>query len=129
MSSPRPVPHLGPRLHSELKTIEKMLELYCKAHNAPATSLCDSCGDLLQYASKRLQSCRFQEKKPTCGNCPIHCYKPGMREKIQEVMRFAGPKMIFHHPLLAIRHMFDSLRKVPPKKIQSKPLETSSHED
>lgn len=28
------------------------------------------------------------------------------REKIREVMRFSGPRMIIHHPIEAIRHLF-----------------------
>jgi hypothetical protein len=33
-----------------------------------------------------------------------------MREKIKTVMRFAGPKMIFRHPILGIRHLIDKRR-------------------
>jgi hypothetical protein len=40
-----------------------------------------------------------------------------MREKIREVMQYAGPRMIWHHPLLAIGHMIDGRKKEPgPKK-------------
>jgi hypothetical protein len=31
-----------------------------------------------------------------------------MREKIREVMRFSGPRMIFYHPITAIRHVIES---------------------
>ncbi len=40
-----------------------------------------------------------------CSKCPIHCYKPKMREHIREVMRYSGPRMIFYHPIIAIKHM------------------------
>jgi hypothetical protein len=36
-----------------------------------------------------------------------------MREKIRDVMRYSGPRMIWHHPFLAIGHIFDGLRKKP----------------
>jgi hypothetical protein len=34
-------------------------------------------------------------------------------------MRYAGPRMMRHHPLLAIGHMIDGLRKEPGSKIKS----------
>ena len=37
--------------------------------------------------------------------CNVHCYRPDMREKIREVMRFSGPLMIFHHPMEALRYI------------------------
>ena len=32
--------------------------------------------------------------------------KPEMREKIRQVMRYSGPRMIFHHPIAALRHLY-----------------------
>lgn len=52
----------------------------------------------------------FQEHKPTCGSCSVHCYKPSMKKRIIEVMRYSGPRMIFHHPLLACAHLVDQKR-------------------
>jgi hypothetical protein len=34
-----------------------------------------------------------------------------MREKIKEVMRYAGPRLIYRHPILAIRHLLDGLKR------------------
>jgi len=34
-----------------------------------------------------------------------------MREKIREVMRFSGPRMLFHHPIAAIRHVVESKKE------------------
>jgi hypothetical protein len=34
-----------------------------------------------------------------------------MRERIREVMRYSGPRMLLSHPLMAIRHLIDGLRK------------------
>lgn len=31
-----------------------------------------------------------------------------MREKIREIMRFSGPKMIFYHPVMAVSHLIES---------------------
>jgi hypothetical protein len=51
------------------------------------------------------------ETKTFCSNCKVHCYKPEMREKIREIMRFSGPRMIFYHPIMAIRHLIESKKE------------------
>ena len=72
--------------------------------------LCPQCQVLLDYAHKRLEHCRFGEGKPSCTRCPVHCYKPAMREQIRQVMRYSGPRMLLHDPIMAIRHLWDFLR-------------------
>lgn len=51
------------------------------------------------------------ETKTFCSNCKVHCYKPEMREKIRQVMRFAGPWMLLYHPGAAIRHMLETYKE------------------
>lgn len=99
------------RLVKEYKTIKAMINIYCRAHHQGDEAPCESCDQLLRYAHTRLMHCPFQHNKPTCGNCLIHCYKPDMKDKIINVMRFSGPRMIYHHPLMALRHMLDNLKK------------------
>jgi len=105
---------LPPRLQRELKTIQAMVEIYCHSrHSLPPGDLCQECRALLVYARKRLRHCPFQTRKPTCGKCPVHCYKKDMRAQVKEVMRYSGPRMIRHHPILAFMHLLDGLRKTP----------------
>ncbi len=92
------------RLKTELKTVEAMIGLYCSGIHGEKT-LCSECSDLLEYARSRLEKCPYGKDKPACARCPVHCYRPPMREKIRAVMRYAGPRMIYRHPLLALRHM------------------------
>lgn len=66
------------------------------------------CAALDAYARSRSDRCPFMETKTFCSNCKVHCYKPDMREKIREVMRFSGPRMLFYHPIMAIRHVMES---------------------
>ncbi len=89
------------------KTISKMLWIYCKTKHNSTQSLCNDCKRLENYAYQRLESCPFGEKKPACKNCTTHCYKKDMRKKMQEIMRFSGPRMFFFYPLDAIRHLFN----------------------
>ncbi len=103
-----------PRMARELKTIAAMIELYCRQqHGRQGQDLCNACQELLDYARARLARCPFQEDKTTCARCPVHCYKPAMRERVRVVMRYAGPRMLARHPVLAIRHLLDGRRAKP----------------
>lgn len=102
------------RLHREFQTVSKMIALYCHAHhNNPHNELCSDCQNLADYAHDRIERCPFGWHKPTCAKCPVHCYKPDRREDIRQVMRYAGPRMLFHHPWLAVLHLVDNLREPP----------------
>lgn len=104
---------MNPRMQRERRTVEHMIALYCRGHHQTKDRLCDECQALGEYARQRLDRCPFQENKTTCAQCPIHCYKPEMRERVRTVMRYAGPRMIHRHPVLAIRHLLDSRRQAP----------------
>ena len=88
-----------------------MIAIYCRAHHGTAGEFCPECRELADYALARLDRCPFGADKPTCGNCPIHCYKPAMKAKARSVMRYAGPRMMLRHPILALRHWIDGLRR------------------
>lgn len=113
------MPPLHPRMAREAATVTAMIRLYCRDHHTsqqttPAAPLCSECQTLHAYASQRLERCPFQEGKTTCAKCPIHCYKPEMRERIRVIMRYAGPRMLLRHPWLSIMHLLvDGARKKP----------------
>lgn len=98
------------RLEREIRTVGIMIAMYCRDRHG-AKVLCVNCRDLAAYAEQRVRKCPFGENKPACGSCPIHCYKPRMKEQIKEVMRHAGPRMIFRHPILAICHLAAARKK------------------
>ncbi len=102
------------RRSRELATIVAMLQLYCRAHHGRGdAALCGECKTLAAYAQRRLERCVFGEAKPTCVKCSVHCYSAAMRERVRQVMRWAGPRMLLHHPLLALRHLIDERRPAP----------------
>jgi hypothetical protein len=101
-------------LQREYKTIQEMITLACrKRHATKSRELCPSCTELLVYVKTRLDKCPYQEQKPSCARCPIHCYKTVMRENIRNVMRYSGPRMLRRHPILAIRHLLDGFKTRP----------------
>ena len=91
------------RITREKKTVELMIRLYCRKKEKNQT-LRPSCEELLHYAHARLDRCPFGEKKSSCKQCTVHCYKPVLRK--QKVMRFSGPRMLIYAPWAAIRHLF-----------------------
>lgn len=91
-------------LAHERDTVKAMIRLFCKAHHT-AEPLCDGCTELADYTDQRLDRCPSRADKPKCSHCEIHCYSPAMRKRITEVMRYAGPRMIAHHPIMALRHL------------------------
>ena len=98
-------------LERERITLHIMINMYCKKSHNSTKQLCSECMELFRYAEERLKQCRFGEDKPTCEKCPIHCYKPEMREKVRNVMRYSGPRMIYSHPIMGFRHLFKQLKK------------------
>jgi hypothetical protein len=99
-----------PRRARERRTVQAMIRLFCRFHHGGRT-LCAECQALDEYAARRLDGCPYGDGKPVCLHCPVHCYAPARREQIRQVMRWAGPRMLWRHPILAIRHVLDGRQK------------------
>src|SRR5512144_2364967 len=102
-----------PRLARELATLAAMVRIYCHDVHAEDDGLCEGCAALLAYATRRLDRCVFGDDKPTCAKCTVHCYSAALREQVRIVMRYAGPRMLWRHPVLALRHTLDGRRPAP----------------
>lgn len=94
----------------EKRLVSQMIALYCRKKHG-GRSLCPSCAALDAYARQRSIRCPFMETKTFCSNCRVHCYEPEMREKIREVMRFSGPRMIVYHPVTVVRHVIETKKE------------------
>lgn len=106
----------------EKRLVSQMIALYCKdlhkdrnpqnrGKSLGKVILCEECAELDNYARTRSEKCPFMETKTFCSNCRVHCYKADMRQKIREVMRYSGPRMLFYHPITAIRHVMESKKE------------------
>ncbi|HDW8579830.1 TPA: nitrous oxide-stimulated promoter family protein [Escherichia coli] len=111
----------GKRISREKLTIKKMIDLY-QAKCPQASAEPEHYDALFAYARKRLDKCVFGEEKPACKQCPVHCYQPAKREEMKQIMRWAGPRMLWRHPILTVRHLIDDKRPVPelPEKYRPK---------
>ncbi len=97
------------RFYDDSNTVETMIKIYCQGNHGTLGDVCDECLELTEYASSKLKNCKFGEKKPVCGKCTVHCYKPEMREKIKRVMRYAGPRMVYKHPIMMFKYIINKV--------------------
>lgn len=97
-----------------------MIQYYCRKHKHSDQVPCDNCQELIKYANNRVDRCPMMETKTFCSNCKIHCYRPEMRKEIKEVMRYAGPRMLFHHPVKAIHHLIEDRKEKKVVKLHDK---------
>jgi len=93
------------------RTLRAMILIYCRGHHHERVAgLCADCQGLLDYTLRRLELCPLGDDKSTCEDCPVHCYEPERREAVRKVMRYAGPRRLWHHPILALHHLRAKLK-------------------
>lgn len=91
----------------ELKTMYQIIGIYChNKHHTPKGQLCKDCEQVWEYAEHRIDACPHMETKTFCSVCKTHCYAPTYREKIREIMRYGGPRLLLVSPIQVIRHMY-----------------------
>ena len=107
-------PQVARRREREKLVVSQMIAIDCAGHHERSLrtergfcgeALCPDCAELDRFAVLRTEKCRKMETKTSCKNCEHHCYPRAMEERIRNVMRYAGPRMLFKHPMAAIRHM------------------------
>ncbi|MDE6277584.1 MAG: nitrous oxide-stimulated promoter family protein [Muribaculaceae bacterium] len=94
------------RIEREKHVIDIMVRYFCRKKHG-GKMLCPDCAALLAYSFARLDRCPRMAVKTSCRKCDIHCYSPEMRGRIRELMAFVGPRMLFIHPGMALRHLWD----------------------
>lgn len=101
---------MSDRINTHKKTIVLMIDLYCRdIHQKTVKNirgLCTDCQKTKEYSILKLDNCPFGGNKPVCSKCSVHCYNHDKRKKIREIMRYAGPRMLFEHPMIAIKHFY-----------------------
>lgn len=111
------IEYMKSRIDRERLTVQIMIAMYCRDHHAdagdPHAVPCNECLEQYTYAMKRIDACHWLSegaRKPVCRKCPTHCYRPGNRDRMKVIMRYAGPRMMLRHPVLAIHHFIDGWR-------------------
>lgn len=103
---------------NETETVTWMIKYYCKSVHG-LREPCVECIKLLEYALTRISRCPHKTDKPVCSACDIHCYSREYRERIIEVMKYSGPRIMFHKPVTGIKYL---IRKKLNKRNKTKKL-------
>ena len=119
---------INKKREKEKQMVSYMIALYCKKnhHNKynkgsiNKNGLCAECQELAEYAGLRSDKCPFMETKTFCSACKVHCYTKEKQEKIRQVMKYAGPRMLPVHPILTIKHGMVTMKSVRQKKKDNK---------
>lgn len=109
------------KISKEKKVVKLMIMKYCKGHNHVGTP-CVDCNELIEYVERRIERCPFMETKIYCSNCKRNCYNSNMRERIREVMRYSGPRMILSHPVLTMDYVYQGVKHNIKEKNKEKEL-------
>ncbi len=104
----------------EKKTVYQMIEIYCHNHHNVNSGLCDSCQEIYDYVVLKYDRCPFGENKPVCSKCKVHCYRKDKREKIREIMRYSGSRMLLKHPLNTILYFYHKITIHAPDKVPAR---------
>ena len=114
-------PNTPKLLRRDLKTLALFVRIYCHAKHATrqdvrllgfdlreitgkTLELCPDCAKLLHHAFVKRTHCP-RDPKPQCKDCPTHCYSKVYRQKIREVMRYSGWRLLFSGRLDYLFHL------------------------
>ncbi len=89
----------------EKKVVTTMICLYCRGNHGTKKP-CLECEELIKYACFRTDKCPRMATKTFCSQCPSKCYKPDMMDRITKVMRYSGPRLMLHHPIMVMKHIY-----------------------
>ena len=115
-------PNTPELLEHDLRTLATFIRVYCHAKHSDRElvelkgfdlkeltgkelELCPECAKLLAHAFVKRSHCP-RDPKPQCKHCPTHCYQKVYREKIREVMRFSGTRMLLSGRIDYLYHLF-----------------------
>lgn len=95
----------------EKKMISQMIALYCHRNHHTRGAPLSRVRGAERLRPRPLRALPVHGDEDLLRQLPRARYKPDMREKIRAVMRFSGPRMIFYHPVAAIRHVVETKRE------------------
>ncbi|RJO62892.1 MAG: nitrous oxide-stimulated promoter family protein [Dehalococcoidia bacterium] len=118
---PKLFDRLTPKNRKDLRVLGNFINVYCRENHKEIAkqafyiadedlqirlrglNLCSDCSRLLEHGIAKLSLCPY-DPRPSCRKCKTHCYAPGYREKVRQVMRFSGTYLIKHGRLDLLLH-------------------------
>ena len=93
------------KIDNEISVIITMIEIYYKNKKHKNLHTITEIEELKHYCKSRVANCPVILEKTFCSSCKIHCYDPNHRALIKKVMKYSGPRMLFYHPILLVKHL------------------------
>lgn len=93
------------KIEYEIEVINKMIDIFYKNKNHKEEYTNTEIDQLKDYCSSKIYNCPVILEKTFCSSCKIHCYDKDQRDLIKKVMKYSGPRMLFYHPVLLIKHL------------------------
>ena len=94
------------RIEHEISVINTMIDVFYKNKKHKKEYTIIEIEELKNYCASKIHNCPVMVKKTFCSSCEIHCYDSNHRAFIKKIMRYSGPRMLFYHPILLIKHVF-----------------------
>ncbi|KAF0209488.1 MAG: nitrous oxide-stimulated promoter family protein [Actinomycetota bacterium] len=116
-------------VRADTRTVGDFVGIYCEGNHADRVRaalqsdaatlgvytrktpvLCDECAEHLRYAEKRRAYCA-RDPKPFCAHCDTQCYKPDKLAWQRTMMRYSGPRSVWHgYAIAGIKHALEALK-------------------
>ena len=81
---------------------------YCKGNHAgrakDAAGMCPECRGAIEQTLARAEACPHGHEG-TCQDCATPCQRGEAQQRIKAIMRYAAPRMMFRHPLMALGYL------------------------
>lgn len=110
---------INSRQKNDIRVIGKFVEVYCSGKHRDAVCkavilpaglderiMCRECASFLEYAISKRLKCPLEDEKPACKHCRVHCYDTARREKVREIMSYAGRKLMMRGRVDYLWHYF-----------------------
>lgn len=95
-------------MDKDKRTLEAIGKIYCRGNHGgcerDSTGLCPDCRQVIDSTLDRTASCPFGHAQ-NCQDCHIHCQRGEAQQRIQDIMRYAAPRMALRHPVMTFGYL------------------------
>lgn len=95
------------KIDNKKDILNHMIRIYCKKHHNTDETLCNDCSDLLEYSENVLNQCEIDDELDS-EKFKYYYDDIEKMEKLKEIMKYSGFRIMLYHPIISIRHIFSN---------------------
>ena len=95
----------------EKRTVALMIRLYCRKKHGTKKIFVPNAKHFRSMRCSAVINAPLWKPRPFALTAVCIVTSRKCVKKIREVMRFSGPRMILHHPVMAVRHVIESKKE------------------